>query len=153
MPATADRWNDLVTAFGRRGDYPSWCWCQLFLCSGAQESSTLGPGPNNRELLQQEILDAEIPPGLIAYLGERPVGWTRVGPRSAFPGVTGNKALAKVLTEDDRAWWVTCFAVGLKAARIGGSAIYTGTVAMFLATGFVEAARTYPIRPVVRLAL
>ena len=30
-PATADRWSDLVAVFGRRGQDPSWCWCQLFL--------------------------------------------------------------------------------------------------------------------------
>jgi GNAT superfamily N-acetyltransferase len=40
----------------------------------------------------------------------------------------------------------------LKAARVAGSAIYTGTVAMFAAAGFVEVARTYPSRPVMRLS-
>jgi len=39
----------------------------------------------------------------------------------------------------------------LRAARVGGSAIYTGTVAMFSAAGFAEVARTYPTRPVMRL--
>lgn len=41
----------------------------------------------------------------------------------------------------------------LKAARVAGSAIYTGTVAMFVAAGFVEVARTYPTRPVMRLLI
>ena len=41
----------------------------------------------------------------------------------------------------------------LKAARVAGSAIYTGTVAMFAAAGFVEVARTYPTRPVMRLLI
>ncbi|HZV26586.1 MAG TPA: hypothetical protein VFG00_09865 [Acidothermaceae bacterium] len=40
-----------------------------------------------------------------------------------------------------------------KAARVGGSAIYTGTVAMFTAAGSTEVARTYPTRPVMRLEL
>ncbi len=39
----------------------------------------------------------------------------------------------------------------LRAARVGGSAIYTGTVAMFSAAGFTEIARSYPTRPVMRL--
>jgi GNAT superfamily N-acetyltransferase len=96
--------------------------------------------------------------------------------------------LAKVLTEDPGAWWVTCFVVdsrhrrsgvgsallkaavefacehgataveghpvdvaALSAARVAGSAIYTGTMAMFVAAGFSEIARTYPTRPVMRL--
>jgi len=104
--------------------------------------------------------------------------------------VSGNRALAKVLTEDPGVWWVTCFAVdsrhrrsgvgsallkaavefarehgataveghpvdvaALSAARVGGSGIFTGTVAMFSAAGFTEVARTYPTRPVMRLLL
>jgi GNAT superfamily N-acetyltransferase len=104
--------------------------------------------------------------------------------------VLANRALARVLADDDGAWWVTCFKVDsrqrrtgigaallraaveyarehgataveghpvdvavLKAARVSGSAVYTGTVAMFTAAGFIEVARTYPTRPVMRLEL
>jgi GNAT superfamily N-acetyltransferase len=189
-PATADRWDDLVTVFGRRGEDPSWCWCRLFLQSGRAQSLVSEPAPDNRSAMRQEITHAAVPPGLIAYVGNRPVGWTRVGPRSDFPRVSGNRALAKVLTEDASVWWVTCFAVdsghrrsgvgsalleaavgfardhgataveghpvdvaGLRAARVGGAAIFTGTLAMFAAAGFAEVARTYPTRPVMRLLL
>lgn len=143
---------------------------------------------DNRGALQREIRDSGVPPGLIAYADDRPVGWSRVGPRDSFPGVRGNRALAKVLSNDDAGvWWVTCFAVdsryrrvgiglallqadvafardhgataveghpvdvqALKAASVSGSAIYTGTVAMFTAAGFVEVGRTAPTRPVMR---
>jgi GNAT superfamily N-acetyltransferase len=190
-PATADRWSDLVTVFGWRGEDPSWCWCQRFLNSERPKSPASEAAPHNRDALHQEITHAAVPPGLIAYVGDHPVGWTRVGLRSAFPGVRGNRALARVLTEDDaRVWWVTCFVVdgrhrrsgvglallqaavefardhgataveghpvdvaALKAGRVAGSAIYTGTVAMFVAAGFVEVARTYPTRPVMRLLI
>jgi GNAT superfamily N-acetyltransferase len=190
QPATADRWDDLVTVFGRRGTDPSWCWCRLFLSSGADESSSPGPTPDNRKALRQEITHAAIAPGLIAYVADHPVGWTRVGPRSAFPRVWGNRALARVLTDDPGAWWVTCFAIdgrhrrsgvasalleaavtfaglhgataveghpvdaaALRATRVGGSALYTGTMAMFVGAGFSEVARTFPTRPVMRLLL
>lgn len=186
-PATADRWNDLVAVFGRRGEDPSWCWCQEFVRTDTPES--LGPGlRDNRTALHDEITHAGVAPGLIAYVGDDPVGWTRVGPRSAFPRVRANRALARVLTEDDvGVWWVTCFAVdsrhrqsgvglallraavefarkhgatavegypvdvtALRAARVAGSALYTGTVAMFAAAGFAEVARPSPTRPVMR---
>jgi GNAT superfamily N-acetyltransferase len=127
---------------------------------------------------------------LLAYVDDRPVGWTRVGPRSDFPRLTGNRSLARVLTEGGGVWWVTCFAVDnrfrrsgvgsallkaavefarehgataveghpvdvavLQARSVSGSAIFTGTVAMFAAAGFTEVARTYPSRPVMRLSL
>jgi GNAT superfamily N-acetyltransferase len=187
-PATADRWQDLVTVFGRRGQDPSWCWCQLFLRGPTDEASKRAPG--NREALRQEITSAAVPPGLIAYVADHPAGWTRIGPRRGFPGVRGNRALARVLPEDPGAWWVTCFAVdsryrrtgvgsallraavefarehgataveghpvdvaGLTSAQVAGSALYTGTVAMFAAAGFTEVARTFRTRPVMRLLL
>jgi|SRR5450755_3525375 len=119
QPATADRWDDLVTVFGRRGNDPSWCWCPLLLSSGAEESSSSGPTPDNRQALRQEITHAATAPGLIAYIGDHPVGWTRVGPRSGFPGVEGNRALARVLADDPGAWWVTCFAIDSRHRRSG----------------------------------
>jgi GNAT superfamily N-acetyltransferase len=187
-PATPDRWSDLVSVFGRRGDDPSWCWCRLFVSSVTRESAASRPPPDNRDALRKEITLAAVPPGLLAYVDDQPVGWTRVGPRSSFPRIAGNRALAKVLTEDPGVWWVTCFAVdshhrqsgvgstllraavefarehgataveghpvdvaALRAARVGASAIFTGTVAMFSAAGFTEVARTYATRPVMRL--
>lgn len=190
-PATADRWSDLVAVFGRRGEEPSWCWCQLFLRPPSAKPSAEQAAPDNRDALHQEIKRAVVPPGLIAYVDGHPAGWTRVGPRAAFPGVAGNRAIARVLTADNAGvWWVTCFAVGshyrragvglalleaavefarrhgataveghpvdvaaLSAARVAGSAIYTGTRAMFAAAGFAEIARTHPARPVMRLSI
>jgi GNAT superfamily N-acetyltransferase len=190
-PATAARWTDLVAVFGRRGEDPSWCWCSVFLRPRAAEPQVPGAAPDNRRALRQEITQAAVPPGLIGYVDDQPVGWTRVGLRSTFPGVVGNRALARVLTNDDTGvWWVTCFAVdgrfrrsgiglallhgavefahqqgattveghpvdvaALQATRVAGSALYTGTKAMFTAAGFTEVGRTFPTRPVMRLVL
>ena len=187
-PATADRWNDLVEVFGRRGNDPRWCWCQLFL----RPSTARQAAPcDNRAAFYAEITQAATPPGLTAYVDDKPAGWTRIGPRSRFPGVIENRALARVLEgEGSTTWWVTCFAVarsyrrsgvasallqgavefarehgaaaveghpvdvaGLRADRVGASALCTGTKALFLGAGFVEIARTSPTRPVMRRAL
>jgi len=195
-PVTAERWDDVVKVFGRRGQDPSWCWCQRFMHSPVATSPAPANGPDNRGALRQEISEAAVPPGLLAYVAGQPVGWTRVGARSGLAGVGGNRALARVLAEDLSepddygVWWVTCFAVesqhrrsgvgsallvaavdyarqhgataveghpvdatALSAARVAGSAIFTGTVSMFVAAGFTEVARTYRTRPVMRLRL
>lgn len=187
-PATSDRWNDVVEIFGKRGDNPGWCWCQLFLRA---PTKCQPPTVDNRAALRAEITRAAIPPGLIAYVDDHPAGWSRIGPRSHFPGVNGNKALARVLEGDGvTTWWVTCFAVapqyrgmgvasallhaavefarelgaaaveghpvdvaGLRAERVGASALYTGTKALFTAAGFREVGRTYRTKPVMRLVL
>src|SRR5258708_25813309 len=110
QPATADRWSELVRVFGRRGEDPSWCWCRLFLRSPSHETSASGPVPDNRDALRQEITHAPVPPGLIAYVETHPGGWTRVGPRSAFPAVSCHKALARLLTVHPAARERTSFA-------------------------------------------
>ena len=182
--ATPDLWDDVVAAFGRRGNDPNWCWCRRFMAD--PEVGTV----DNRDALRTEISSADVPPGLIAYVGDAPVGWTRVMPRSAVPGVLANRALRRVLDDDPAAWWVTCFAVdqahrrlgvatalltsavshagrhgaaaveghpvdtaALKADRVGASALFTGTLRTFLAAGFTEIGRTYPSRPVMRIAI
>lgn len=189
LPATAARWDDLVTVFGRRGNDPSWCWCRLFLQSEVDRRAS-GRTPNNREALRHEVTRATTPPGLIAYADGHPAGWTRIGLRSAFPGVGNNKALARLLTDDPGAWWVTCFAVDahhrrsgvasallraavtfagehgatvvqghpvdvdrLTARRVSGSALYTGTMALFRSAGFSEIGRTFPSRPVMQRSM
>jgi GNAT superfamily N-acetyltransferase len=180
LPATEDRWADVVACFGRRGNDPAWCWCQRFV-------GTPSDG-DNRAALRRQVTAAAIPVGLIAFVDEHPVGWTRVTPRSALPGVLSNRALKRLLPEDSGAWWVTCFVVDakhrglgighallnaavlhardhgasavegqpvdvdkLKSRSVSGSAVFTGTLAMFEAAGFTEIGRTFPSRPVMRL--
>lgn len=118
-PATADRWNDVVRVFGRRGEDSSWCWCQRFL-RGETASDGGRTRPDNRGALFEEVSHAVTPPGLIAYVGGTPVGWTRVAPRDRLPGIRDHRALSRVLTNDDAGiWWVTCFAVAKGSRRSG----------------------------------
>jgi hypothetical protein len=41
----------------------------------------------------------------------------------------------------------------LRAARAGGSVVFSGTMGMFSAAGFVEVGRTYSSRPEMRVLL
>ena len=174
-PATVERWDDVVRAFGARG--PDTCWCQRFRHHD---------GPDNRAALRGEIDAATVPIGLIAYVDADPAGWTRVVPRETLPGVRDNRALRRLLEDDPAAWWVTCLTVRrdhrgegvglalLRAAvvharehgaavlhghpvdvdRLTGtpsaSALFTGVRSVFAAAGFEEIGRTYPSRPVMR---
>lgn len=62
----------------------------------------MNASPNNREALYHEIEHSVTPPGLLAYVDDQPVGWTRVGPRDGFPGVYENRRLAQVSGQNDR---------------------------------------------------
>lgn len=144
-PATADRWQDVVTVFGRRGMDPSWCWCQLFLHPGTARRTGSAP-PDNRAALRREVAHASVPPGLIAYVDDHPVGWSRVAPRDQLPGVRGNRTLAKVLATDEAdVWWVACFVVGSHHRRSGvGSALLRAGVEFARAHG-ARAVEGHPV--------
>jgi GNAT superfamily N-acetyltransferase len=116
---SAERWHDLVAVFGPRGHDASWCWCRRFL----------DPGPDNRSALRREVEAATVPLGVLAYVDDRPVGWSRVGPRHGFAGVTGNRALARILDDDADVWWTTCFMVERRHRGAGvGHALLAGDV-------------------------
>src|SRR3954462_11939502 len=121
LPATKDRWDDVVAGFGRRGNDPAWCWCQRFIGTP--------PDRDNRAALHRQITAAAVPVGLVAFAGQQPVGWTRVAPRYELPGVLSNRALRRLLREDPGAWWVTCVVVDAKHRRHGvGQALLNGAV-------------------------
>lgn len=125
---TPSRFDDVVDLFGTRGD-PSWCWCQYFLTTGQDYGAS---SDDNRAALRAQA--ARRPrPGLVAYADGRPVGWVQVGPRPAYPRLTGNRALNRVCGEDmdDRGVWaVTCFVVRVGARRRGiGAALLDAAVA------------------------
>jgi GNAT superfamily N-acetyltransferase len=102
VPATAARWPELGRVFGPRAHDPASCWCQRFLRHEATD---------NRSALRREVEGDGVPVGLLAYRDDDAVGWTRVVPRSTLPGITGNRALGRILDEDPDAWWVSCFVV------------------------------------------
>ena len=102
LPATALQWPGLRRVFGPREKDSNSCCGQRFL--GHDQ-------PDNRSALRREMQDTKVPIGLLAYLDDNVVGWTRVVSRSMLQGVTENLALARILDNDPNAWWVSCFVV------------------------------------------
>jgi predicted GNAT family acetyltransferase len=81
------------------------------------------------------IVDAGPPPGLIAYEGREPVGWTQVGPRPATPNWNAARRLSAPLeakeADDPGIWAINCFFVprahrgaGVAAALLAGAIDY-----------------------------
>lgn len=117
LPATPDRWADVERVFGPGRTS---CWCQRFLWHEEDD---------DRAALRREIQEGDVPVGLLAYRGELAVGWTRVVPRSSLPGLTGNRALARFVSDHADAWWVSCQLVAREHRGSGvGSALLGAAV-------------------------
>src|SRR5690242_7615801 len=182
VDATPERWDDVATVMGTRGD-PARCWCQWFRGTNAEWKT--GTTATRRMALRAQVGSGR-PPGVLAYDDGVPAGWCAIAPRAEYPRLA-RSLIGKATPDEDGLWSVTCFVVpqrfrrqGLSAVLIGGavdlarrhgahsieaypidlavrtpssSELYHGAFHVFLGAGFAEVARPKPDRPTVRLEL
>lgn len=153
VPANEATWDDLALIFGSRGP-ASRCLCQRFKL-GHRESFRSFPAEERAHRLRQQTEcgqpDAESTSGLIAYLGDEPVGWCAVEPRPRFVGLV---RVFRVPWEgrdedktDESVWAVTCFLTRAGYRRRGiGRALARATVDFARSRGAI-ALEGYPIDP------
>lgn len=115
VPARAEQWEDLEALFGRRGAHAG-CWCMFWRVRGRTFSSNAGRG--NRAMLRELVHTGERPPGLLAYDGERPVGWCTVEPRESYGRLERSQHLRRI-DEREGVWSVPCFFVARDHRRRG----------------------------------
>jgi GNAT superfamily N-acetyltransferase len=138
-PATAARWPDVVTLLG--GGAERGCWCQAW--RGTRKAD--GLGDDNRARLEAQVRAGPFAPGVIAYLGDEPVGWCGLGPRAAMPRLVGSRTIPAV--DDTPAWSIGCFVVRPGFRRRGvARALLRGAVAYARSQG-APVVEAYPIDP------
>lgn len=149
-PVSAETWPALRELFGERGD-PATCWCQWFKLSGSEYRAAGREEVEERLHRQVEGLPS---PGVLAWLGDEPVGWSAVEPYTAYPGLA-RSPITKRQGDDslDGLWAVTCFVVrrdhrGQGVAR----ALLAGAVAHAAEQG-AAVVEGYPVDPEVRPSL
>ena len=173
-PLTPDLWPDLEDLFGPRGAVGG-CWCMHWRIG--REYRRRPPEANRAAF--REVVESGPPPGLLAFVGDVPVGWAQVTPRDALPWLDRTWRLSRV--DDAPVWSLSCFYVrkgyrrrgitsalieaALDVARREGapaleaypldadltpSASGTGYASAFERAGFEEVARRVPPRPIMR---
>ena len=147
VPATADRWEDVVAVFEGPGD-PGRCWCQWFFRGASAERADAEP---NRAALRTQLDSG--PPGVLGYLDGVPVGWCAVAPRPGYTRLTRSPLLRELPDpplDDPSVWSVTCFVVRRPARRRGlSSALLSGAVDLARSDG-AALVEGYPVDPGVR---
>ena len=137
VPATPDRWDDVVTLLGGASD--KGCWCQ------APRGFDTGPlRHERRELLRAQLAD-DVPPGMLAYLDDAVAGWCGIGVRGSLPRLDHSRTIPAL---DERpVWAILCLNIRVGYRRRG--------VARALVEGVVDYARergapgveAYPVDP------
>ena len=139
IPANEASCEDLLAVFGDRGSSAT-CFCQRYKLQ-PREGFASYPSAIRRDRLEEQTRcgdpSADATSGIVAYLGDEPVGWCAVEPRPAYFGLARVYRVQWEGRNEDRSdesvWSVTCVLV-----RAG----YRGRgIAYALAAGAVEHAR------------
>jgi ribosomal protein S18 acetylase RimI-like enzyme len=139
QPLSAATWESLAELFREGGD-PRWCWCQYWRLRSKDFSAA--KVSQLRERLHDQAHSDE-PPGLVAFDGERAVGWVSLRPRTDFERVVRSRVIPTI---DDRpVWSIVCFAVSGSARGRGvARALLDGAVDYARGRG-ADALEAYPV--------
>jgi GNAT superfamily N-acetyltransferase len=174
---TPDLWPALEDLFGKSGPC-SRCWCMYWRIGAAYRQR---PAAKNRAEFRR-IVEHGPPPGLLAFAGDRAVGWCQLTPRAEVPWLDREWRLKR--PDDVPVWSLSCFyirkgyrkqgvtsaliATALKVARrakapaleaypldadLTPSASGTGFASTFARAGFKTIVRNVPPRPIMRYDL
>jgi GNAT superfamily N-acetyltransferase len=140
VPATPDRWDDVVTILGNGSEQG--CWCQA---PRGREAGRPDKGPDLRPRLLREQLAEDPPAGMLAYLDGTVVGWLGFGRRDRLPRLQRSRTIPAV---DDRpVWSVLCFNVRVGYRRQGiATALLDGLIEYAERSG-APGVEVYPIDP------
>jgi GNAT superfamily N-acetyltransferase len=141
VPATPDRWPDVVTVLGGSGDRG--CWCQAPRGFDASGYGKTAPG-SRRELLRGQLAD-DPPAGMLAYVDGEVAGWCGFGVRTSLPRLERSRTIPKI---DDRpVWAIVCFNIRTGYRRRGVAGALLDGVIDFAHRSGAPGVEAYPIDP------
>lgn len=141
VPVTPEHWEDLAELFGERGACGG-CWCMAWRLPSREFRA--GKGPKNRRALKK-LVDGRQAPGILGYLGEEPVAWCAVAPRTDYSFLSRSRVLAPVDARE--VWSITCLFVRKEHRRRGLSAKMLRAAADFAAQRGARIVEGYPSVP------
>lgn len=143
-PATADRWDDVQALFGERGACGG-CWCMAWrLPKKEWLAGKADHAVSNRRGLKT-LVESDTPPGVLAYVGDEPVGWCAIAPRQAYVALQRSRVLQPV--DDKPVWSISCLFITRAWRRRGISAKLIDAAAKFAISRGARIVEGYPVEP------
>jgi GNAT superfamily N-acetyltransferase len=140
-PLVPERWDGFVRLFGPNGACAG-CWC-MFPRQTQTEFNRLH-GEANQEVMRALVGGGEVP-GLIAYAGDTPAGWTAVAPRDHYSMVTRSRLLKPV--DELPAWAIVCFYVPRGHRRRGVTHALVMAARDYALAHGAQVVEGYPVDP------
>jgi GNAT superfamily N-acetyltransferase len=140
VPATPDRWDDVVSVLGGNDDRGCWCQAPRGLVPGGRRSA-----PSARRNALHDQLADDPPPGMLAYVDGEVAGWCGFGPRPSLPRLVRSRTIPAI--DDAAVWSILCFNVRVGYRRQGvAAALLDGVVELARSSG-APGVEAYPIDP------
>ncbi len=138
---SSELWQDFERLFGANGACAG-CWCQWWRLPRGGKLWEETKGARAKRMMKKLFADGAIT-GLLAYDGDRAVGWCSFGPRSVFPRLERTKAYKR----DDIAdvWSINCFFIDRNYRRMGLAREMLRAALKFMKKRKVKIAEAYPV--------
>lgn len=140
-PLTDVTWKAFEQLFGPRGACAG-CWCMTWRLTKADYELSKGDGNKSKT---KKLAHSREPVGVLAFHGNKPVGWCAVAPREKYTRLEKSRVLKPV--DDQPSWCVSCFFIdkscrmkGLSVPLLKAAVDYAGTFGAKIIDG-------YPIEP------
>jgi len=140
-PLTEERWPDFVRLFG--GGVGGGCWCMGWRLATRQQYLKQKGDANKRAM--HALVRSGCIPGLLAYLGDEPIGWCSVGPREDFPALQRSRSRAAI--DPQRVWSITCVYVARSHRRRHLSSKLIEAAVAFARSQGARIVEGYPVPP------
>ncbi len=151
MPANETAWDELQAVFGRRGSAAR-CQCQRYKLNRGESFGAFPVEERAHRLREQTDCDhpeSASTSGLVAFLGDEPVGWCAIEPRPAYQGLLRNNRVPWADRaedkSDDSVWAVTCIFTRAGFRRRGVSQALVIAAVDFARQRGARAVEGYPI--------
>ena len=138
-PATKPEWKKLTELFGERGACAG-CWCMFWRIPRSEYKANSGDG-NKRAL--KKLVDSGAVPGILAFDGDRAIGWCSVAPREEFPGLERARTLKPL--DEIPVWSIVCLFVDKEYRRQGVAVKLIDAAAKFVKKSGGRMVEGYPV--------
>lgn len=138
-PLEPKTWADFDQLFGPRGACAG-CWCMWWRLK--RSVWTAGKGAGNKRAMKK-LVSSGIAPGIIATIGEEPVGWCSIGPREDFVGLARSRVLKPV--DEYPVWSIVCFFVAREHRRKGITSALIAAAVDFARKNGAKIIEGYPV--------
>ena len=140
-PLTPDRWADFEALFGLRGACGG-CWCMYWRQTHSEYEAQ--KGETNKRAMKALVQSGQVP-GILAYDGDRPVGWCSLAPREDYARLSRSRILKRV--DDKLVWSIVCFVVASDQRRKGIQSALVHAAVDFATSNGATIVEAYPVEP------